>query len=125
MLLALPKLRGQVSAGHSWRILAADSVAAGFAASATVPKPISAQPDIQLALTEDAVFFALAAFFDLFALAAADFDFGGGHVETLSLARKLGKVPLVTRVRLRDFGSRLWALAKSATLGTESLTSRL
>ena len=94
---------GPAASGHtgflpdgSQRRLAADCVATGFAASGAVPKTIGAETDVQLALTEHAVLFALAAFFDLLALAATNFGFGGGHGETLSLVQKVGKVPLVT-----------------------------
>jgi hypothetical protein len=76
--------------------LAADCVTAGFAASAAVPKTIGAEPDIQLTLTKHAVLFTLAAFFDLLALVAANFNFGSAHGKTLSLEGKTSKVPLVT-----------------------------
>lgn len=78
------------------RELDRDFVVAGFAASAAVEKPVFAQPDVQLALAEDAILLAIAAFFDLLALAATDFDFSGRHEGTLALVRKATKVPLVT-----------------------------
>jgi hypothetical protein len=74
-----------------------DFVVAGFSASAAVEKSVFAQPDIQLALAEDAILLAVAAFFDLLALAAANFDFSGRHEETLAPVRKTENVPLVTK----------------------------
>jgi hypothetical protein len=82
------------------RDLHRDFVVAGFAASAAVEKPVFAQPDIQLALAEDAILLAVAALFNLLALAAANFDFSGCHEGTLAPVRKTAKVPLVTRGRL-------------------------
>ena len=77
--------------GRCQRLLAADCVATGFAASAAVPKTVGAESNVQLTLTEYTVLFALAALFDLIALAAADFDFGGAHGGTLSLQGRRGK----------------------------------
>jgi len=105
--------------GRCQRLLAADCVAAGFTASAAVPKTVGAESNVQLTLTENAVLFALAALFDLIALAAADFDFGSAHGANSIAAGKTGKVPLVTGGRFRAMGFRRWALAKSSTLGAE------
>lgn len=75
-------------------------VFAGFAAGATVEETVFAQPDVQLALAEYAIFLAVAALFNLLALAAANFDLGGCHGGTLTPVRKAAKVPLVTKGRL-------------------------
>jgi hypothetical protein len=82
-----------------------DLVAGGFAAGAAVVEAVFVQADVELSLAEDAVLFALAAFFDLVTLVAADFGFGG-HGETLAPAMLAGKVPLVTRGRALGFGLR-------------------
>ena len=84
-------------ASAAFRGLHRDFIVAGFAASAAVEKPVFAQPDVQLALAEDAILLAIAAFFDLLALAAANFDFSGRHEGTLALVRKTENVPLVTK----------------------------
>jgi hypothetical protein len=75
-------------------------VLAGFSAGAAVEKSVFAQPDVELALAEYAILFAIAALFDLLALAAANFDFGGCHEGTLAPVGKAAKVPLVTGDRL-------------------------
>lgn len=74
-----------------------DFVVAGFAASAAVEKPVFAQPDVQLALAEDAIFLAVAALFNLLALAAPNFNFRGRHEGTLAPVRQTENVPLVTK----------------------------
>jgi hypothetical protein len=79
------------------RVLDRCFVVAGFSASAAVEKSVLAQPDVQLALAEDAILLAIAAFFDLLALAAANFDFSGRHEGTLALVRQMENVPLVTK----------------------------
>jgi len=93
---ALPRLPDDGRAA-AWRDLDRDFVVAGFAASAAVEKPVFAQPDIQLALAEDAILLALAALFNLLALAAANFDFSGCHEGTLAPVRETENVPLVTK----------------------------
>ena len=94
---------GPAASGHtdflpdgSQRRLAADCVAAGFAASGAVPKTVGAETDVQLALTKHTVLFALAAFFDLLALAATNFGFGCGHSGTVAPVAEFREVPLVT-----------------------------
>ena len=56
--------------------LAGDLEAPGLAAGGTVVKPVFTQADVQLSLAKAAVLLAVAPFFDLFALVAADFGFG-------------------------------------------------
>jgi len=62
-------------------------IVAGFATGGAVPKAVFAKANVQLALAKHAILLALATFFDLLALAAANFDFGGGHEGTLPLLR--------------------------------------
>lgn len=85
-------------------VLDRNFVVAGFAAGRAIPKTVFAQADVQLALAKDTVLLALASFFDLLTLAAANSHLGGSHGGTLSPLRKTGNVPLVTR-------GRLWAQA--------------
>ena len=80
----------------SEQILARHLVVAGFAAAATVVKTVFTKTYVELSLAENAVLLALAAFFDLFTLAAADLGFGCRHGMTLAPAWFGGNVPLVT-----------------------------
>jgi hypothetical protein len=72
-----------------------ERVPGSFAAAITVIQPIFTEPHRELALTQNAVLLALAAFLDLITLIAAHFGFGG-HTGTLMPAIAPGNIPLVT-----------------------------
>jgi hypothetical protein len=81
-----------------------DFVVAGFAAGAAVVEAVFPEADIELSLAKTAVLIALAAFFNLFALAATGFGLGC-HTETLAPRGRAGNIPLVTVNWLKALGS--------------------
>jgi hypothetical protein len=85
------------------QLLIVDFVVAGFAAGAAVVEAVFPEADIELSLAKTAVFIALAAFFNLFALAATGLGLGR-HRETLALWGRAGNVPLVTWNRGQALG---------------------
>jgi hypothetical protein len=85
------------------QLLIVDFVVAGFAAGAAVVEAVFPEADIELSLAKTAVFIALAAFFNLFALATTGLGLGR-HRETLAPRGRAGNVPLVTWNRGQALG---------------------
>ena len=77
--------------------LVGDFVLAGGAAGLTIVEAVRAEPDIDLALAQDAVFLTFASLFRHLTLRAHHSGFGS-HTETLTLLRTRINVPLVTLV---------------------------
>ena len=79
-------------------------VVAGGATGFAVHESIFADANVELGLTKDAEFVAVAVIFRHFALAAAEFggSGSGGHTVMLALGGGLGNVPLVTGLPRQD-----------------------
>jgi hypothetical protein len=81
-------------------VLVGSLVVAGVAAGLAVHESVFADADVELRLTEDAEFVAVALVFRHFTLAAAEFGGSGsvGHISNVALGRGIGNVPLVTSI---------------------------